>query len=116
MRCISVMLVLLTLAVVAKVCCVLLFRHVCFLGWKRTVTHQEVPCRVVDDKGRRPPAQDSVPSIYVVVVVAAFAAVVVVVDAAVVAQARRHTAHTHTRTRTRSNSRTPTHTHITHAA
>ena len=41
---------------------------------KRTVTPQEVPCRVVDDKGRRPPAQDSVPSIYVVVVVAAFAA------------------------------------------
>ena len=39
--------------------------------------------------------------------------VVVVVDAVVVAQARRHTAHTHTRTRTRSNSRTPTHTHHT---
>ena len=80
---------------------------------ERNVTPQEVPCRVVDDTGRRPPAQDSVPSIYVVVVVAAFAAVVVVVDAVVVAQARRHTAHTHTRTRTRSNSRTPTHTHHT---
>ena len=88
---------------------------ICFWGWKRTVTHQEVPCRVVDDKGRRPPAEDSVPSIYVVVVVAAFAAVVVVVDAVVVAQARRHTAHTHTRTSTHSNLRTPT-THITHAA
>ena len=72
-----------------------------FVGVKGTVTPQEVPCRVVDDKGRRPPAQDSVPSIYVVVVVAAFAAVVVVVDAVVVAQARRHTAHTHTRTRPR---------------
>ena len=87
-----------------------------FVGVKGTVTPQEVPCRVVDDKGRRPPAEDSVPSIYVVVVVAAFAAGVVVVDAVVVAQARRHTAHTHTRTRTRSSSRTPTHTHITHAA
>ena len=40
-----------------------------FVGVKRTVTPQEVPCRVVDDKGRRPPAQDSLPSIYVVVVV-----------------------------------------------
>ena len=84
-----------------------------FLGVKRTVNPQEVPCRVVDDKGRRPPAQDSVPSIYVVVVVAAFAAVVVVVDAVVIAPARRHTAPTHTRTRTRSSSRTPTHTHHT---
>ena len=37
----SVVLVLLTLAVVAQVCCVLLFLHVCFLDWKRTVTHQE---------------------------------------------------------------------------
>ena len=84
-----------------------------FLGVKRTVTPQEVPCRVVDDKGGRSPAQDSVPSIFVVVVVAVFAAVVVVVDAVVVAQARRHTAHTHTRTRTRSSLRTPTHTHHT---
>ena len=108
------MLVLLTLAVVAQVCCVRLFLHICFGGWKRTVTPQEVPCRVVDDKGRQPPTQNSVPSSYVVVVVAAFAAVVVVVDAVVVAQARRHTAHTHTRTRTRSSSRTPTHTHTSH--
>ena len=38
----SVVLVLLTLAVDAQVCCVLLLLHVSFLGWKRTVTHQEV--------------------------------------------------------------------------
>ena len=108
----SVVLVLLTLAVVAQVCCVLLFLHVCFLRWKRTVTHQEVPCRVVDDKGRRPPAQDSLSSIYVVVVVAAFAAVVVVVDAVVVAQARRHTrTHAHTHPHTLNLTHTHTHTH-----
>ena len=114
----SVMLVLLTLAVVAQVCCVLLFLHVCFLGLENNGYTPRGSFRVVDNKGRRPPAQDSVPSIYVVVVVAAFAAVVVIVDAVVVAQARRHTAHTHTRSRTRSSSRTPTHTHthITHAA
>ena len=109
----SVVLVLLTLAVVAQVCCVLLLLHICFLGWKRTVTHQEVPCRVVDDKGRRPPAQVSVLSILVVVVVAVFAAVVVVVDAVVVAQALRHI-RTHAQTHPHTLKLTHTHTHTHH--
>ena len=80
-----------------------------FLGVKRTVTRQEVPCRVVDDKGRRPPAQDSVPSIYVVVVVAAFAAFVVVVDAVVDAHPHTHTSHTLRDTQAHTHARTLTH-------
>ena len=63
------MLVLLTLAVVAQVCCVRLFLHVCFFGLEKNGYPPRGSFRVVDDKGRRPPAQDSVPSIYVVVVV-----------------------------------------------
>ena len=111
----SVVLVLLTLAVVAQVCCVLLFLHVCFLRWKKRLpTKRFLVVLLMTKVGGHLPripyrqfmllssSQPSPPSS----------------SSSMLSSSRKHadTQHTRTHAPAHAQSHAHPHTHITHAA